>query len=236
MTGDGAGVVSRFASVLTSLDPDDPPADRFCEAGQLMLDADGAAITLHYDQPNRQPWSATSDLAAKIEDAQDVAGEGPGFDAESTGTVVWGRFGFTDSPRWPLLEDTLARHGFTGTVLAIPIAVDDHLSLGVLVAHRLVSELQFDAQVAAFMTHTIGRAIVKELSPAALEAEFASDWAGRAVVNQATGMVVAQLGIHPDDALAMLRGRAYVSDARLVDVALDVVERRSRLDDFPTAD
>jgi hypothetical protein len=49
---------------------------------------------------------------------------------------------------------------------------------------------------------------------------------GRAEVHQATGMVLAQLGISATEALARLRGHAFVEQRLLIDVARDVVSRR----------
>jgi hypothetical protein len=50
----------------------------------------------------------------------------------------------------------------------------------------------------------------------------------RAEIHQATGMVLAQLGISATEALARLRGYAFVEQQLLIDVARDVVARRLR--------
>ena len=52
------------------------------------------------------------------------------------------------------------------------------------------------------------------------------DFGRRAEIHQATGMVLVQLGISAIDALARLRGPAFVHRRLLLDVARDVVERR----------
>ena len=44
-------------------------------------------------------------------------------------------------------------------------------------------------------------------------------------MHQATGMVVAQLGVHEDDALALLRAHAYSHDQSVGHTAHDVVTR-----------
>ena len=53
----------------------------------------------------------------------------------------------------------------------------------------------------------------------------------RAEVHQATGMVLAQLDISAEDALARLRAHAFVEQRLLIDVARDVVSRRLRFSD-----
>jgi hypothetical protein len=50
----------------------------------------------------------------------------------------------------------------------------------------------------------------------------------RPAVYQATGMVIAQLELSPDDALATLRAHAFVHDRPIDEVARDVVARTLR--------
>jgi AmiR/NasT family two-component response regulator len=51
-------------------------------------------------------------------------------------------------------------------------------------------------------------------------------WSARAELHQATGMVIAQLNIPADDALALLRAHAYAHDTTLGDVAQQVITRQ----------
>lgn len=48
----------------------------------------------------------------------------------------------------------------------------------------------------------------------------------RREVHQATGMVVAQLDLAPDDALLVIRAHAYATARSVRDVATDIVARR----------
>jgi AmiR/NasT family two-component response regulator len=50
----------------------------------------------------------------------------------------------------------------------------------------------------------------------------------RAEIHQATGMVLAQLDISAEAALARMRGHAFVEQRLLIDVAGDIVSRRLR--------
>jgi hypothetical protein len=68
-----------------------------------------------------------------------------------------------------------------------------------------------------------------------------SDWqddptAHQAQVHQATGMILAQLGISAEAAFARLRAYAFAHDRRLGDVARDVVGRRLRFEPDPIPD
>jgi hypothetical protein len=48
----------------------------------------------------------------------------------------------------------------------------------------------------------------------------------RAEVSQATGMLIAQLGIEPAEALVRLRAHAYTTDRTASEVARDILDRR----------
>jgi hypothetical protein len=54
---------------------------------------------------------------------------------------------------------------------------------------------------------------------------------GRAEVHQATGMVIAQLGVTAETALARLRAHAFVHDLSITDVARAVIDRTLRFDE-----
>lgn len=220
-------LTTQFAKILADLNPGDAVLDRFCEAGQLLLDADGAAITVNYDHPDRHTLSSTSDLARMIEDAQDVVGEGPGFDARCSGSVVSQEFGLSTmtSTPWPLFEGSVASLNFTGTILAVPIVTGDR-SLGVLVVHRLATSLTFDLVAAEFLVHALGAALVELLTPQVMEEELTDEWSSRAVVHQATGMMTVQLGIGADDALVVLRAHTYAEGSSLVEMARQVVQHQ----------
>ena len=69
------------------------------------------------------------------------------------------------------------------------------------------------------------------LPPARPLAEVLDDLSDqRAVVHQAAGMVAAQLEVALEEALVMLRARAYTQGRPVSDVAHEVVERRLRFD------
>jgi hypothetical protein len=52
----------------------------------------------------------------------------------------------------------------------------------------------------------------------------------RTEVSQATGMLVAQLGVEPAEALVRLRAHAYAIDRGATDVARDILDRRLQLE------
>ena len=70
---------------------------------------------------------------------------------------------------------------------------------------------------------------------AAVNDPYSSAWAefnalSRTEVSQATGMLVAQLGVEPAEALVRLRAHAYATNRSATDVARDILDRRLQLD------
>ena len=70
---------------------------------------------------------------------------------------------------------------------------------------------------------------------AAVNDPDSSAWAelnalSRTEVSQATGMLVAQLGVEPAEALVRLRAHAYATDRSATDVARDILDRRLQLE------
>jgi len=230
-TEDSLHTLARFATVLASLSHEESLSTRLCEAGRLVLEADSAAITLEYAGQSRLSISVSDDLASAMEDIQDVVGEGPGFDAARSGAVVIGQLG-DDEECWQLLSQRIDHLGFVGTVLAIPLYADDEAVVGVLTAYRRGPEHPADLHAARFLSVTIGTALLQHPDVTAREKGITEAWESRAQVHQATGMVVAQLGVRPEDALALLRGQAFARNISLLDVARDVVGRRINFKDF----
>jgi hypothetical protein len=97
----------------------------------------------------------------------------------------------------------------------------------VLTLYQLVKRpLLLDQKEAMILIDAVGVALVNG-TPAdpGLTAEPAT-WPVRAKMHQATGMVMAQLFISPDDALALLRAHAFAHDISLAEVSELVVSRR----------
>ena len=210
-------LVRRFVHVLSELDRAAPTAERLCEAAKRLLAADGAAITLHSGDDPRMVIAATDELATRLQDVQDVAGEGPSVDAQSTGTVIFARLEEDGDGRWSILHEHARDLGPVGAVVAAPL-LGEHAPIGVLTAHRRSGPLQDDPCTAAALFHNSGNALgVPDVAP--------SSWAVRAEVHQATGMVVAQVGVHPADALALLKGQAFTQNISLSEVAQQLIRR-----------
>ncbi len=141
--------------------------------------------------------------------------------------------------RWPAYGPAMLAYDIR-SVVAMPVVVaGEHV--GALDLFRATPGRMDGSQFA-------GAAVAAELAGIPLldlmdgdlkaaAADPASDaWAelnslSRAEVSQATGMLVAQLGIEPTEALVRLRGHAYATGRTATEVARDILDRRLKLED-----
>jgi hypothetical protein len=200
--------------------------DRLCRAAVGILECDGGAITLAYTHVERVTLSATDDTALLVEEAQDVIGQGPGHDAFDTGTYT--RFDLVDldgpDPRWPSLETEVLTSLAPLVIHAVPMLQTGDRVMGVLTLYQRGTDRDIDVESALIVARVTATALLAD-GPSMHDAGQ-GPWAERAEVHQATGMVVAQLGMHEEDALALLRAHAYSHDQSVGRTAHDVVTRR----------
>ena len=202
-----------------------PLPSRLGASAARVLDCEGAAITMAYTRPERVTVCTTDDTALILEEAQDVTGQGPGPDAFTTGS--YRRFDLLDvvdrHPRWPLLQFDSVPALAPIVLHALPLGFPGRV-LGVLTLYQRGVDRQIDLAAAEIVARAVAAALLAD-GPAELPAEQ-GPWAERAQVHQATGMVVAQLGIAETDALALIRAHAYSHDQSVSRSANAVVTRR----------
>ena len=219
-------VLTRLAiGLVDGADRGVPLPVRLCTSAARILECDGGAITMAYTRVERVTLCATDDTALALEEAQDVMGQGPGPDAFTSG--AYSRFDLLDvdgpDPRWPLLESDSLTALAPLVVHALPMGEGNERVIGVLTLHQHGTDREIDLDAALVVSRVVAAALLAD-GPSMQEAEQ-GPWADRAVVHQATGMVVAQLGIPETDALALLRAYAYSHDQSVATTAHAVVTR-----------
>jgi hypothetical protein len=90
---DKSAVLAQWAQMIAGSASVQPLPLRLCLACVRLVGADGAAITLAYTRTERLTLCATDQTAARLEDLQDVTGQGPGPDAYRTGAAVTSSLG-----------------------------------------------------------------------------------------------------------------------------------------------
>jgi hypothetical protein len=185
-----------------------PLPTRLCTSAAGILGCDGGAITMAYTQLERVTLAATDDLALLLEETQDVVGQGPGPDAFTSG--AYSRFDLLDvdgpDPRWPLLESDTLTAVAPVVVHALPMG-EKHRIIGVLTLYQRGVDRQIDLDAAVVVAQVVGAALLAD-------------------AHQATGMVVAQLGVPEADAVALIRAHAYSHDQSVGRSAHAVITRQ----------
>jgi hypothetical protein len=225
-------------------------AQRICELCVGALSVTGASITAMTSPDHQSPVWATDEAAARIDELQFRLSEGPCVEAFTTGAPVL----VTDivegvHDRWPVFAAAAAKETRARGMYVFPLR-GGPISVGVLDFYRdqpgefrgpeLARALQ--ASTAAFwavldtypgvrLDPTGAPRTEGPSGPGAevnVEGWLADVPLERVEVYQATGMVIAQLDVTPDAALATLRAHAFVHDRPIDAVARDVVARRLR--------
>ncbi|GAB2854666.1 ANTAR domain-containing protein [Nocardioides pacificus] len=218
-----ADLFSLLAHTLAQDRSGRPLALRLCGAFVQILGADGGAITVAYNDPQRTTVCVTDATADRLEDLQDVLGEGPGPEACASGEHVRAHLGNGGGGRWPMLDQAVSEQLGELVVDAFPMRTQTTV-LGVITVHSRGPARRSPSGRAVYtLADTVGAAILHQSADAD---DAVARWSARDRVHQATGMVVAQLAIAPDDAIALMRAFAFSHGLGMDEVAEEILERR----------
>lgn len=183
------------------------------------------------DSP-RGSLCTSNEVSTRIEELQYDLGEGPCVDAfRSDRPVLEPDLAHPKVPRWVAFSGPALEAG-ARAVFGFPVRVGA-IRLGALNLYRdrpgeLSDDQHADALVLADVAaHTVLR-LQAGAPPGQLAGELEAHSNFHLVVNQAAGMVAAQLGVAVDEGLSRLRGYAFGHGRGLNDVARDVVSRTLR--------
>jgi hypothetical protein len=222
-------LLARLASALARAPITETISGRLCIAVRDVAGADAASMTVSYDEDYRVTVCSTDALSARLEDLQDVVGEGPGHTALASGAAQVCSLAAEPAEQWanfvmaarPLVDDVL--------IHAVPMRIDEHV-IGVLTFYQSTSlpeGLALNDASLMRLAAASGVALIRD--PTALDAELVDgSWDSRAKIHQATGMVVAQLRVSAQDAIALLRAHAYAGEVALGEIAARVLDRSLR--------
>lgn len=227
------------ASITGPLDPGAPDStagllSRLCSAAVESLDVFGAGVSMMTGDGVRGICAASDPHSETLEELQFTLGEGPCVDAYSSRRpVLVPVLADGAMTRWPVYAPTAHAKGVRA-VFAFPLQVGA-ARLGVLDVFRDRTGDLTSAQIAQAV-------LLTEVAVAALldQHERASEGSSpeyldegiehRAELFQAQGMVMVQLGVGINAAIARMRAYAYAENRRVSDVARDIVARRLHFD------
>lgn len=208
-----------------------PQGETFCSTLVAALPVDGAAVSTLVSPFDPENICASDPASARLDQQQLDLGQGPCWQALS------GRRPVTDpdvgmpSTSWPLFQRA-AQAEDVGAIHAFPLRVGG-LDIGAvdLYSQATGPMTAEDVADAVLLTRIVAGQVLNQALDRLVAADSESDerWMTRRVVHQATGMVIAQFGVKPDEALLILRAHAFALGRPVLDVATDVVARTIKI-------
>jgi hypothetical protein len=208
-------LLSMLVRKLAESDDSRPLLARLCEAYVYTFQAQGGALTVSAG-PGEQAAVSTPGVFEGLEPLQEVLGEGPVPQAMAEDRLVDVRIG-TSVDEYPVFSQLTGSVVGEPTLYAVPMRGDGRVigAVSLYVADHPQARSLEGLQLVA---DAVGAVLLGN-------AELL-DWSERSPFHLAIGMVVAQLGIRPDDASAMIRARAFSRSTSLLSAVQDVLERR----------
>ncbi|WP_241678621.1 GAF and ANTAR domain-containing protein [Streptomyces lasalocidi] len=228
-------VAQVLAEEVRGADPAETPG-RLCHAAVRLLPVTGASVSL-CAEGMPVPLSASSPRVEYLMEVQATLGDGPCLTAAATGAPVfaWDLEADRDALRWPVFAQHAAAAGIRA-VYALPLG-HRAVCVGTLDLYREAPGTLdvTDLDAARIVADEMTRALMALTRPAQGGRRDEDTWLHALIahhdeVYQAVGMVMAQLGVAADEALARLRARAFAQDRTVMDMAHEVVGLRQGFD------
>jgi hypothetical protein len=214
-----------------------------CLAAVAVLPVSGAWVLAYSRAAAGHLMGLTDAVSEQLAELQMTLGEGPCLDVMASGTLLLASdLDEQDAVRrWPGFTPQ-ARQINAAAIFALPLRIGA-IRVGSLGLYRdapgplstaQLGDALILADTAALVLldsqHLDGAAEAPGAGPGGQPPDLARH---RAEIDQATGMVSAQLDVAIGEAFVRLRAYAYAQDRRLSDVARDIVARRLRLSRDP---
>jgi GAF domain-containing protein len=220
-----------------------PPLEWVCRTAEHLLGVDGACVAVVVDNAYRAAIHATAPVLAAIEQAQFNLSEGPALESvRRREPVLVADFARVSTRRWPVLASQLVGQPI-GAFFAFPIAHGGE-ALGALAMYRrrpgplptqvlgTATALAHIAAIALLESPVADHTLIDLDHQRADEGEMADEaWAteilrDHAVLDQAVGIVMAELHIDAAQAADRLRGYAFAHEQTLTQLAGDMTSHR----------
>jgi hypothetical protein len=192
----------------------------------------GAAVALISSNHDPGNIAASDERVSYVVDLQFTTGEGPTIDAHRDRRPVL-EPELETTTRWPAFASQAVAVG-VAAVFGLPLQIGA-ANFGVLTFYRerpgpLGGDLLVEALAMADVACEIALRLQAQVPPGSLHDVIEILATERTVVYQATGMIAVQMDVGLEQAMALLRARAYAAGQPVHEVAADVVARRFRFD------
>jgi hypothetical protein len=208
---------------------DDGPVPAALTTAFAHLPVDGVAISTLGAPFGSETVSASNAFAARLDEVQLDLGEGPIWQALGSRTAeLRPDLDAFDTTVWPAALLVLREAG-AGAVFAFPMVIGtlDIGCVALYAAHATSIPARVIASTVGLVQVTARQVLAQGLQRA--ESERERGWNpgqySRREVHQAAGMVAAQSGTNPADALLLLQAASFSAGRSLQSVSADVLER-----------
>lgn len=197
------------------------PIDLLSGSFVRALPVTGAAVSTLGRPLGTETVSASDPRAAILDELQFDLGEGPCWDAFHTSRPV-SEPALDTSQRWPAFS-AAASSQKVSSIFAFPVRVGT-LRVGAVDLYSLSPVLLTSQQThqASAMAGVVGRRLLTEAVSALSDDAVRQNRHSRRVIHQATGVVLAQLGLTPDDAELVIQSHAFGTGRSMMDIAHDI--------------
>jgi hypothetical protein len=230
-------VADTLAEALRGVPPEDAPAT-MCRLCLRLLPITGVSVSLQGAGTGTDTLLCASDsVAAQLAEIQYTLGEGPCLQARTLQAPVFASdlLDAQQVRRWPVFAAQAVRAG-AKAVFSVPLGSSVR-TLGTMDMYRREAGplSDSDLHVALLAADAVNAGIAAVNSGARRPEEVVAWLKGaetdREEVHQATGMIMVQLAVTPEEALARLRARAFAQGRTASELARDIVNRTSDIGD-----
>ncbi|MDR6906493.1 hypothetical protein J2X63_002179 [Agromyces sp. 3263] len=222
-------MTSSFGAALEALDRSSGSPAGFCRPFLDLFPVSGAAVSTVGNVLGSETLSASDEIAARLDELQFDLGEGPCWDAVRSGLPVLEPDLHRAPSRWPAFTAATRDDGLR-SIFAFPLAIGP-LRIGAvdLYSLRPVELNRTQIRQADAMAGVVGRHVLRQaLGEVGRDLDDKGNAFSRRIVHQATGMVLAQLDLSPDDARLVIQGHAFATERTMMEVAQDIIDGRLR--------
>jgi hypothetical protein len=208
------------------VDDDEPVAAAVLEAVRVT----GASISTMGGILAAETLSASDRHIARVDELQLDLGEGPCWDALALGAPVL-EPDLAGAPRrhWPAFSPAL-RDQPIAALVAFPMRIGP-LRIGAIDLYDVRARELADEDVAratAFAAATGKQVLRRALRLSETEDDEPLPPHSRRIIHQATGFVIAQLGVPAEEAELLIRASAFAGGRPMREIAEELVSRRRR--------
>jgi hypothetical protein len=222
--------VKRAFRAIRSLDvPDDGLSEPFRQA----MPIGGVSVSSFGVIGTNETISASDDTAFRVDEIQFDLTEGPCWTAlHRRAPVLEGDIVQHPNAEWPAFNEAV-RDESVRAVFAFPIVFGPFPLGAVDVYAPDPTDLDHEqVEIASALAAAMGRRVLRRVVQAVEDDDALVDRNpfSRRVVHQATGVVLAQLDITPDDATLLIQGHAFARKTSMRQVAEEIISGAVRFE------